>query len=340
MNLLRNCVEDGLFSRRRPIRFGAKCLQQRRSQMRGTIVNLVALTVMAFACELVLVQAAAQFLPAVDIESGYAASDESLPPLGGGGPESEFLFELTAEEIIDAAVHYRGEDIDVNALLDQMSRPFDASKFGDIEMEVGPVRAILIVHRAWELGLQRVERDELIDEVNVLIDDESDAWFDEQYPNGVADDDPFWGDGDVLEFEVPDEGEGSPLSSFCGSMKSTKKKKSSNNKWRIKSESMVHHSGLYRYARSRGRTYKKVIVWVRTKVDEIKIRQDGEYYNGSSWVEYDKTCTASNSSNLYCDRNMYEYGAFRFRSKVTAKKTSKFTTFSATSCKEVACCSP
>lgn len=287
------------------------------------------------ACGVVLTAPASGQWSFVDADAGLEAS---LPPLGSGEPGGELLFDLTEAEIVETVVFYHGEEIDVDSVLEQMRRPFDASRFADIEREAGSEEgALRAIHHAWELGLNRVDYRAAVDEISAMIDDEHEAWFSLTYPDGVDEEDPYWSTAEVSDFDVSQRGPESPLSGWCSASSTVKK---NSGKWRIKSESLYHSDGIYRYARGRGTTYKKFILWIKTKVDDLDVDLDGEYYSGGSWRAFSKDCACSDCSKLTCDKLLFEEGegAYRWTTRVTADPPSA-APFSATSCNEVACCS-
>ena len=107
---------------------------------------------------------------------------------------ASYLFGLTEREIDDVMQYYhpRG-DYDRDEVLRSMSAPFDCRPFGDLCREVGDRFAEQIVETAWTYG-RRFEPAETIDRI-VQHDFEalSRRWFESNYPNGLREDDPYFG---------------------------------------------------------------------------------------------------------------------------------------------------
>jgi hypothetical protein len=107
---------------------------------------------------------------------------------------NSYLFRLTASDIDEVMTRYYPRGYDRDATLRQMSEPFDCRNFGDLCTEVGERYAYQMAESAWtkaKIGysLELISRD-----AESEIEEFSQRWFEQTYPNGVPDKDPFWGE--------------------------------------------------------------------------------------------------------------------------------------------------
>jgi len=114
----------------------------------------------------------------------HAFGQAGLPPVGAEafqrdrGIEGEFLYGLTYAEIEDIVVFYTpGEQpVELEPILDQLRAPFDPSKFGDLEADVGPEAAYDLIGAVIELARRRVPLEEIVDEIEALTHEAEVEW--------------------------------------------------------------------------------------------------------------------------------------------------------------------
>lgn len=123
---------------------------------------------------------------------GEAQQTEALHVL----PQSEFLFDLTRQEIVNIVEFYADGPVDDQVLriaMGQMRAPFVPGRFGDLNTLVGPDNTYCIIGILIALMRDGVPEQELLPEMMQRIRAAEEAWFQQSYPEGVPEDDPFWG---------------------------------------------------------------------------------------------------------------------------------------------------
>ena len=103
------------------------------------------------------------------------------------------LFRLTEQEIDGIMSHYYPRGYDRDAVLRQMSEPFDCGNFGDLCGMIGEDSAYRLVENAWMHAAKRYPAETIDRTVQQLLEDYSRRWFDRLYPGGVAEKDAYWG---------------------------------------------------------------------------------------------------------------------------------------------------
>ena len=108
---------------------------------------------------------------------------------------ASYLFGLTEREIDEVMQHYdpKGE-LDRDEVLRAMSEPFDCRHFGDLCQEVGERYASQIVETAWKHGRIFAPIESIDRAVQYDLDTLSRRWFESNYPDGVPDRDPYFGE--------------------------------------------------------------------------------------------------------------------------------------------------
>jgi hypothetical protein len=125
-------------------------------------------------------------------EEGAAQQMEALHVL----PQSEFLFGLTGQELVELVHFYADGPVDdqvVRSAMRQMRTPFVPGRFGDLNTLVGPDNTYCIIGILIALMRDGVPEQELLPEMMQRIRAAEEDWFHESYPEGVPEDDPFWG---------------------------------------------------------------------------------------------------------------------------------------------------
>jgi len=124
-------------------------------------------------------------------EEGEAQQMEALQVL----PQSEFLFGLTGQELVELVHFYADGPVDDQVLataMRQMRAPFAPGRFGDLNTLVGPDNTYHIIGILIALMRDGVPEQALLPEMMQRIRAAAEAWFEESYPEGVPEDDPFW----------------------------------------------------------------------------------------------------------------------------------------------------
>ena len=115
-----------------------------------------------------------------------------------GEPHADdYLFGLTREKIEEMAEFYAHQpagELNLDHVFDQLRAPFDPTRYGDLLEEVGPAATFEIIEQVVSLALQRVPEPILLERVEQLAAIAEAEWFQFRFPNGVPDDDPYWGD--------------------------------------------------------------------------------------------------------------------------------------------------
>lgn len=107
---------------------------------------------------------------------------------------SSYLFRLTEQEIDEVMSHYYPKGYDREAVLRQMSEPFDCGNFGDLCREVGEDYAVQMLETAWSKAKRKTPMAMIVSAAEQQLDDLGLRWLESLYPDGVPEKDPFWGE--------------------------------------------------------------------------------------------------------------------------------------------------
>jgi hypothetical protein len=110
---------------------------------------------------------------------------------------NSYLFRLTEEEINEVMNRYYPRGYDRDAVLKQMSEPFECQNFGDLCSEVGEDYAYRMVETAWTKARMGFPLEMINRAAEGQLEDFSLRWFERKYPLGVPDKDPYWGEETV-----------------------------------------------------------------------------------------------------------------------------------------------
>jgi hypothetical protein len=106
---------------------------------------------------------------------------------------SSYLFRLTEQEIDEVMSHYYPKGYDRDAVLRQMSEPFDCANFGDLCREVGEDYAVQMLETVWSKARRKTPIAIIDRAAEQQFEDLSLRWFERLYPDGVPEKDPYWG---------------------------------------------------------------------------------------------------------------------------------------------------
>ncbi len=160
---------------------------------------------------------------------------------------NSYLFRLTDEEINEVMNRYYPRGYDRDAVLRQMSEPFDCENFGDLCSEVGRDYAYRVVESVWSKARMGFPIEMIYRSAEGEIDNFTIRYLEETYPLGISDKDPFWG-----------EERSASSSNSC-------------------SPSLSATSGDFRILTQSKRRNFAVTVWGRVKVDHFKKNLFGNF---------------------------------------------------------------
>lgn len=106
---------------------------------------------------------------------------------------ASYLFRLSEQEIGDVMEHYYPRGWDRDAVLRQMSEPFDCGNFGDLCESVGEDSAVRLVENGWALARKGYPIERIGGVLEQQHEDFSRRWFARLYPDGVPEKDAYWG---------------------------------------------------------------------------------------------------------------------------------------------------
>ncbi|MGZ5474843.1 MAG: hypothetical protein ACXWG4_12875, partial [Thermoanaerobaculia bacterium] len=112
---------------------------------------------------------------------------------------SSYLFRLSEAEIDGVMSYYYPKGYDRESVLRQMSEPFDCRNVGDLCREVGQDYAYQLLETAWKQARMQYSIEAIDRMAQHQLEILSGRWFEQLYPLGVPDKDPYFGDSSSEE---------------------------------------------------------------------------------------------------------------------------------------------